>query len=63
MNMVSMTIVPFDSYSAYQREREHSRRMEALLARSNTLLRMACVNGGKVQDVEAVRAFLAECAR
>jgi hypothetical protein len=62
MNAISMTIVPFDSFAAYQREREHSRRMEALLTRSNTLLRMACINGGKVQDVEAVRAFLRECA-
>jgi hypothetical protein len=56
-------IKPFNPMAAYNAEAEAHRQTYARLLRANTLLRMACVNGGKVQDVEAVRAFLAECAR
>lgn len=62
MNAISMSIVPFDAYGAYQREREAHQQTYDRLLRSNMLLRMAC-DRGKVIDPEAVREFLRECGK
>jgi len=53
----------FQSYSAYQREREAHHATYDRLLRANTLLRLALANGGTIKDAEAVHAFLRECGR
>lgn len=55
-------IKPFNAFAAYEREREHSRKIEAQLLRAMMLLRLA-VDRGKVVDPEAVNTFLRECAQ
>lgn len=52
-------IKPFDSYKAYQREREYSRKLEDLLSRSLMILGMECdrreMNG---EDCSGIRDFI-----
>ncbi len=58
---VQANIVPFDSYAAYQREREHARRIEQYLSRAIILLSMECgrheLHG---EDASLVRQFIKE---
>lgn len=50
---------PFNPLGAYEREREHARKIEAQLLRATLLLRMAC-DADRVINKPAVRAFLEE---
>jgi len=50
----------FDAFAAYERERDHTRKVEGQLARACLLLRMAC-DAGKVADTATVRSFIQEC--
>ena len=64
MNAVSQLVAvePFNPMAAYEREREHGRKIEGQLTRACLLLRLAC-DRGQVVDRDAVRAFLRECAQ
>lgn len=63
MNAITQ-IRPFDSYGAYQREREHSRLMETRLGKALAMLAMESDrrerNG---EDVSHIRAFIAEASQ
>ena len=57
-------IVPFDSYAAYQREREHSRRIEHYLSRALILLAMECGRHElRGEDASVLRAFIKEAGQ
>lgn len=52
---------PFNAFAAYERERDYSRRVEALLSRSLALLEMETKRRAlRGEDVAHLSAFIAE---
>lgn len=60
----SVDTIPFDSYAAYQREREYSRKIERQLSKALMFLEFSC-NSREAQgeDVSHLRAFIAEARK
>lgn len=57
-------IIPFNAMRAYERERDHSRRMETYLAKALLLLSMECSRRElRGEDVSHIRAFVSEASR
>lgn len=57
-------VIPFNSYAAYQREREYSRKIERQLSKALMFLEFSC-NSREAQgeDVSHLRAFIAEARK
>lgn len=54
-----ITLHRFNSYAAYQREREHSRKLEQTLGKALELLRLECHRRElRGEDVSHIRAFI-----
>ena len=61
---IQTEIKPFNSYAAYQQEREYSRGQERLLLRAILLLRSECDRReGRGEDVNHIRAFIREASQ
>lgn len=60
----SAGIIPFDSYAAYQREREYSRKVERQLSKALMFLEFSCDSReARGEDVSHLRAFIAEARK
>ncbi len=58
------TLVPFNALKAYERERDHSRRMETYLAKALLLLGMECGRRElRGEDVSHIRKFIGEASQ
>lgn len=56
-------VQPFNPMAAYQREREHSRRIESTLSKALTLLGLECSRRElQGEDVGHIRAFIQEAS-
>lgn len=56
-------VMPFNPLAAYERERDHSRRMETYLSKALLLLSMECSRRElRGEDVAHIRAFVAEAS-
>lgn len=57
-------IIPFNALAAYERERDHSRRMETYLAKALLLLTMECSRRElRGEDVSHIRSFVTEASQ